>query len=71
MSFGGRGIAKSEGKVFFIRGAIVGDEVEIEITKNKKRFAEANTLKIVKKAEDSLLAPCPVADECGGCQWQS
>ena len=33
MSFGGRGIARKDGKIFFISGAIVGDEVEIEITK--------------------------------------
>ena len=38
-----------DGKVFFIRGAIEGDEVEIEITKDKKRFAEANTKRIISK----------------------
>ena len=70
MSFGGRGIARKDGKIFFISGAIVGDEVEIEITKNKKRFAEATVTKLVKSSKESVEAPCPIASQCGGCQWQ-
>ena len=61
MSFGGRGIARKDGKIFFISGAIVGDEVEIEITKNKKRFAEATVTKLVKSSKESVEAPCPIA----------
>ena len=56
MSFGGRGIARKDGKIFFISGAIVGDEVEIEITKNKKRFAEATVTKLVKSSKESVEA---------------
>ncbi len=70
MSFGGRGIAKKDGKIFFISGAVVGDEVEIEITKNKKRFAEARVTKIISSSKENPTASCSVSEECGGCQWQ-
>ena len=44
---------KKDGKILFISGAIVGDEVEIEITKNKKRFAEAKVTKLISSSKEN------------------
>lgn len=58
LAFGGRGVARAEGLVVFVAGALPGDRVRAEITKAKKRFAEARTVE--------LLAPGPerIADVC-------
>ena len=50
----GKAIARHEGKVIFISGAVPGDTVDIMLTKNKKDWAEARTLRIVKPAADRL-----------------
>ena len=41
LAFGGRGIARADGLVVFVSGALPGDRVRAEVTKKKKRFAEA------------------------------
>ena len=41
MAFGGKGIGKSDGKVFFVRGAVPGDTVVCELVRNKKDLLRA------------------------------
>lgn len=66
----GKAIARHDGKVIFISGAIPGDTVDIMLTKNKKDWAEARVLKIVKPAPDRLEPFCRHFGTCGGCKWQ-
>jgi predicted RNA-binding protein with TRAM domain len=41
LAFGGRGVARADGFVVFVSGGLPGDRVLAEVTKGKKRFAEA------------------------------
>jgi 23S rRNA (uracil1939-C5)-methyltransferase len=66
----GKAIAKLEGKVFFIEGAIPGDIVNIQITKSKKDWAEAKVTQIIKPSEKRAAAFCKHFGNCGGCKWQ-
>ncbi len=66
----GKAIARHEGKVIFISGAIPGDTVDIILTKNKKDWAEARTVRIVNPAPDRLEPFCRHFGICGGCKWQ-
>ncbi len=66
----GKAIAKEEGKVIFIEGAIPGDVVDIQLTKSKKDWAEAKVTKIIKPSPDRLDAFCQHFGSCGGCKWQ-
>lgn len=66
----GKAIARQDGKVIFISGAIPGDTVNVLLTKNKKDWAEARTLEIVKPAEDRVAPFCMHFGICGGCKWQ-
>ncbi|MEO7524097.1 MAG: TRAM domain-containing protein, partial [Ferruginibacter sp.] len=66
----GKAIARHDGKVIFISGAIPGDTVDILLTKNKKDWAEARTLRIVTPAPDRLDPFCRHFGVCGGCKWQ-
>jgi len=66
----GKAIARQDGKVIFISGAVPGDTADILITKNKKDWAEARALKITKPAPDRVTPFCRHFGICGGCKWQ-
>ncbi|HEU5252116.1 MAG TPA: 23S rRNA (uracil(1939)-C(5))-methyltransferase RlmD [Solirubrobacterales bacterium] len=71
LAFGGRGIARTEGFVVFVAGALPGDLVRAEVTKPKKRFAEARTVEVVRAAADRLPDTCVHGGEpCPGAPWQ-
>ena len=61
----GKAIAKQDGKVIFISGAVPGDTVDVVLTKNKKDWAEARTVNIVKPAPDRLVPFCRHFGVCG------
>ncbi len=70
IAFGGDGIARLDGKVYFVADALPGQTVEIEVYEDKERFAKARLLQVLEEAPFAAIAPCPYADRCGGCQWQ-
>lgn len=67
---GGSGIAREEGLVIFVPGSFPGDVVLCRLTKVKKNYAEAEVVELLQLSPQRRTPPCPVADECGGCQWQ-
>ena len=70
MAFGGSGVAKHEGLVVFVRGAIPGDHLSAQVIKKKKDYAEARIVSLLELSPDRVFAPCPYSGHCGGCQWQ-
>lgn len=68
---GGKSIARHNGKVLFITGAVPGDKVELLVTRNKKDWAEARVLKIIEPSPDRVVPFCKHFGICGGCQWQN
>jgi 23S rRNA (uracil1939-C5)-methyltransferase len=70
IAFGGSGVARHDGFVVFIRGAIPGDSVRAQVTKKKKDYAEARIVSLLEPSPDRVFAPCPYTGHCGGCQWQ-
>ncbi len=62
----GRGIAKKD-KPIFIDNALVGEVVEIEITKDKKKYSEGKVINYIKKSPLRVESDCPYYDKCGGC----
>jgi 23S rRNA (uracil1939-C5)-methyltransferase len=71
LAFGGRGVARAEGFVVFVAGALPGDKVRAEVTKGKKRFAEARTVEVVRASADRLPDRCVHGGEpCPGAPWQ-
>jgi 23S rRNA (uracil1939-C5)-methyltransferase len=71
LAFGGRGVARAEGFVVFVAGALPGDRVRAEVTKGKKRFAEARAVEVVRAAADRLPDRCVHGGEpCPGAPWQ-
>jgi 23S rRNA (uracil1939-C5)-methyltransferase len=71
LAFGGRGIARADGFVVFVAGALPGDRVLAEVTKGKKRFAEARTVELLRAGADRLPDRCVHGGEpCPGAPWQ-
>ncbi len=67
---GGAGLARHEGRVVFIPHSAVGDIVSCRVRKIKKNFIEADIDKVLTPSALRRKSPCPVAGQCGGCQWQ-
>ncbi len=70
MAFGGQGVARLDGLVIFVRGALPGDRILARIIKKKKDYAEAVLVGLIESSMDRVQPPCPYSGYCGGCQWQ-
>jgi 23S rRNA (uracil1939-C5)-methyltransferase len=66
LAFGGAGVARTDGYVVFVSGAVPGDRVRAVIGKRKRAYAEARTLEILEPSPDRIA---PVADHPGA-PWQ-
>ncbi len=66
--FGGQGLARHEGKVYFVWNALPGEEVEVEIIKQNKNFCEGEAVKIITASPYRLV---PKEDHYMSCSaWQ-
>src|SRR5512136_2620017 len=70
VAYGGQGIARLDGLVIFVTGAIPGDRVRALIFRKKKTYSEAKIQELLVPSPDRIEAPCPYFGICGGCQWQ-
>jgi 23S rRNA (uracil1939-C5)-methyltransferase len=66
----GKALAKLDGKVLFISGAVPGDVADIFITKNKKDWAEGRVETITEYSNERIIPFCRHFGICGGCKWQ-
>ena len=66
----GKALARLDGKVIFISGAVPGDVADIFITKNKKDWAEGRVQKIISYSKERVEPFCKHFGVCGGCKWQ-
>jgi tRNA/tmRNA/rRNA uracil-C5-methylase (TrmA/RlmC/RlmD family) len=72
VAHGGHCVARHEGQVLFVRHALPGETVSVRVTSigRKARFVRADAVEVLVASPDRRRAPCPVALECGGCDWQ-
>jgi len=71
LAFGGRGVARVGGYVVFVSGGLPGDLVRAEVTKPKKRFAEARAVELLRPGADRVANRCEHEGEpCPGAPWQ-
>ena len=66
----GKALARLDGKVIFISGAVPGDTADVLLTKNKKDWAEGRVLKIKEESKERVTPFCKHFGICGGCKWQ-
>lgn len=70
LGINGEGVGFFKRNVVFVKGAIPGEEVTVKVTNISRNFAEAEILNIRKKSPARITPPCPVYEQCGGCQLQ-
>jgi 23S rRNA (uracil1939-C5)-methyltransferase len=71
LAFGGKGVARRNGYVVFVSGALPGDRVTAEVTRAKKGYAEAQAKEIVRESSDRVPPRCDHGGEpCPGAPWQ-
>ena len=83
MAQGGEAIGRDvTGRVVFVPYAIAGEEVVVEIVEEKRNYARARLVEIVKPSSSRVTPRCPHflpppsltgegrGGDCGGCQWQ-
>ncbi|MEA2339782.1 MAG: hypothetical protein QOE82_3789 [Thermoanaerobaculia bacterium] len=66
---GGAAIARVDGFPIFATGVYPGDVAVVRLIEVKKGFAHAEMVRVVEPSASRRVMPCPVANECGGCDW--
>ncbi|MEN6375615.1 MAG: class I SAM-dependent RNA methyltransferase [Smithella sp.] len=70
IAFGGEGVGRIDNFVVFVPFAAPDDELEVEITQCKKKFARGRILKIIKASPLRVKPLCNYYTKCGGCCYQ-
>lgn len=66
----GKGVARVEGFVVFVRGGVPGDIVAARLTRVSRNFAEADVLAVKAPSRHRVTPRCRYFGTCGGCVWQ-
>jgi tRNA/tmRNA/rRNA uracil-C5-methylase (TrmA/RlmC/RlmD family) len=74
IAHGGFVVARHEGVVVFVRHALPGERVVVEVTEGQEgdRFLRADAVEVLEASPDRVTPPCPFSgpDACGGCDFQ-
>lgn len=70
LAYEGWGVGRAGGRVLFVPGTCPGDRVVVRVEKDQKSYGFACVVKLLEEGPGRRTPPCPVAGECGGCQWQ-
>jgi 23S rRNA (uracil1939-C5)-methyltransferase len=70
VAFGGKGVAREQGKAVFVPYTIEGEIVSAEIVREKKQFAEAELVEVKERSPHRVEQQCPYLGRCGGCAYQ-
>ncbi|MEY2520026.1 MAG: rRNA (uracil1939-C5)-methyltransferase [Verrucomicrobiota bacterium] len=70
VAFGGKGVARDEGKAVFIPFTIDGERISAAIVREKKQFAEGELVEVIEPSPQRVTPECPYFGRCGGCSYQ-
>jgi 23S rRNA (uracil1939-C5)-methyltransferase len=65
-----QGVARHDGKVVFVRGALPGERVRAELIRSRPRFSTAETVEVLRPSAMRVAPRCPHFGVCGGCSMQ-
>jgi 23S rRNA (uracil1939-C5)-methyltransferase len=66
----GKAIAKTGDMIVFTSLAVPGDIVDLQVTKKRKKYAEAVVTRFHQYSADRVPNFCEHFGVCGGCKWQ-
>ena len=70
IAFGGKGVARENGKAIFVPFTVDGERVSAQIVRDKKKFAEAEVVDLRESSPLRVEPQCPYFGRCGGCAYQ-
>ena len=70
LAYGGKGIARVDDFVIFVKNAIPGQKVRALLYRKRKGFGEARPLEIISESKYVVDSPCEHFPVCGGCKVQ-
>ncbi len=70
LSHDGRGVARVDGKVTFVHGALPRETVDARLTGRRRDHDEAEAVRVHGASPDRVDARCPHVGQCGGCVLQ-
>ena len=71
LAHGGAAVARIDGRIVFVEGALPGETVDAEVTYKRKDFWRAQAITVLEAAGSRVDPPCPYFKAgCGGCQLQ-
>lgn len=70
LDYQGLGVAKIQGKTWFVENALPTEKVQIRVTEEKRQYGLGVTQKILVESPKRQLPQCAHYGVCGGCQSQ-
>lgn len=67
---GGMGVARIDGRVVFVHGALRGEKCRVLILKTLKSVAFAKVLEVIEPSSERITPDCPYFPRCGGCMYR-
>ena len=66
----GMGVARIDGRVVFVHGALRGEKCRVLILKTLRSVAFAKVLKVLEPSDARIAPDCPYFPRCGGCTYR-
>ncbi len=74
VAHGGHCVTRYDGRVVFVRHALPGETVRVQITDGRvgDRFLLGDAVEVLQASEHRIVPPCHFSGpgRCGGCDWQ-
>ena len=70
LSYGGEAIGRNDGRAVFVPFALAGETVRARIVDERKNYARAELLEVIKPSPERIAPRCPHFGVCGGCHYQ-
>ncbi|MFZ9345845.1 MAG: 23S rRNA (uracil(1939)-C(5))-methyltransferase RlmD [Burkholderiaceae bacterium] len=65
-----QGLAHHDGKVVFVENALLGEVVDVALTRQKPSYAKGRAIAWKKESGQRVQPKCPAYGVCGGCSMQ-
>jgi 23S rRNA (uracil1939-C5)-methyltransferase len=66
----GKSLARIDNRVVFVQNAVPGDVADLRITRQHRRYLEAEAIHFHSQSDKRTDPACSHFGTCGGCKWQ-
>ncbi|AUI65110.1 MULTISPECIES: 23S rRNA (uracil(1939)-C(5))-methyltransferase RlmD [Glaesserella] len=70
LDYQGLGVAKVDGKTWFVENALPDETVEAKVIEEKRQYGRAQAVRFLQKSANRQEPFCTLYSRCGGCQMQ-